>query len=816
MANKQLNLGTSSSKIDVNVSGSLNIDGAEIFSTVDTKISTAIANKADETTLTAHTENTENPHGVTKDQIGLSNVENKSSATIRGELTKANVTTALGYTPPQQDTTYGVATSNTFGLIKSGGALTIGSNGTASVNDNSHSHTIGNVTGLQEILNLKADSSSLGDAAFEDISAFDASGAAATALENANRYTDETVAALIDSAPETLNTLGEIAAALKDDDGIIEKLYTAIGTKVDKTTDNYAGSTSPAGPANSTKGTLTVSVGSTETTFNGSANKTVSIPNASGSVDGITKVYPAASCTTYTSDSGTCTPAAVKKATTMFAVPRVGATDNAIARFDGAEGDIQNSIIIIEDVTNSKNSEKAQVIAIPAANGTKKMVYGYCTDQTDGTSFIGGLFNASDTAYPYSAGLAIGGSSGNLLWKGNKVISQPDLDTALSGKANSSHNHAASNITSGTLSSDRLPTVPIAKGGTGATSAAAALTNLGITATAAELNKLDGVTATTAELNYVDGVTSNIQTQLNSKAASSHDHDAATSTANGFMSADDKKKLDLIAAGANKYVHPAYTAITGKPTANQTPAFGGTATISQIVSDASGHVKSATDRTITIPNTLSNGKTTAGLIKTTSTVTSTSGLTACPVISGVPYYKNTTYSSLKNPYSLTIQGNGTTLTNGTYDGSAAKTVNITPGSIGGAPFFTVTSASDMTAVFATLALHQTATIWIEGAYFKTLTNNVDAGNQAHGYATKLTDSILELRVGGGGYKWTIRVNASAAVQSCYDIPDDLQTTALRDQATVSNARARNITCQTTDATAGSSSLASGRILFVYS
>ena len=45
---------------------------------------------------------------------------------------------------------------------------------------------------------------------------------------------------------------------------------------------------------------------------------------------------------------------------------------------------------------------------------------------------------------------------------------------------------------------------------------------------------------------------------------------------------------------------------------------------------------------------------------------------------------DTTYTSLKNPYSLTIQGNGTTLTNGTYDGSAAKTVNITPSSIGAA------------------------------------------------------------------------------------------------------------------------------------
>lgn len=42
-------------------------------------------------------------------------------------------------------------------------------------------------------------------------------------------------------------------------------------------------------------------------------------------------------------------------------------------------------------------------------------------------------------------------------------------------------------------------------------------------------------------------------------------------------------------------------------------------------------------------------------------------------------------SSLKNPYALTLQGNGTTLTNGTYDGSAAKTVNITPDSIGASP-----------------------------------------------------------------------------------------------------------------------------------
>ena len=50
------------------------------------------------------------------------------------------------------------------------------------------------------------------------------------------------------------------------------------------------------------------------------------------------------------------------------------------------------------------------------------------------------------------------------------------------------------------------------------------LSSFGITATAAELNKLDGCTATVTELNYLDGVTSSIQTQLNAKAPSSHTH----------------------------------------------------------------------------------------------------------------------------------------------------------------------------------------------------------------------------------------------------------------------------------------------------
>ena len=61
----------------------------------------------------------------------------------------------------------------------------------------------------------------------------------------------------------------------------------------------------------------------------------------------------------------------------------------------------------------------------------------------------------------------------------------------------------------------------LAIAGSAITATAAELNKMdGVTATTAELNILDGVTATTAELNYADGVTSNIQTQLNTKAPS--------------------------------------------------------------------------------------------------------------------------------------------------------------------------------------------------------------------------------------------------------------------------------------------------------
>ena len=63
-------------------------------------------------------------------------------------------------------------------------------------------------------------------------------------------------------------------------------------------------------------------------------------------------------------------------------------------------------------------------------------------------------------------------------------------------------------------------------------------TSSGYAWTTVSLSSL-GITATVTELNYMDGVTSNVQTQLNGKAASNHTHSLANTLSAGFM-----RKLD--------------------------------------------------------------------------------------------------------------------------------------------------------------------------------------------------------------------------------------------------------------------------------
>ena len=161
-----------------------------------------------------------------------------------------------------------------------------------------------------------------------------------------------------------------------------------------------------------------------------------------------------------------------------------------------------------------------------------------------------------------------------------KLANSKTIQTNLGSTSTASFDGSA-NITPGVTG-----TLPIANGGTGATTAAGALTNLGITATAAELNILDGVTATATELNYCDGVTSNIQTQLNGKAASSHgNHVPATETANNakFLRNDNTWQTvtpaNIGAAASSHGTHVTYS--TTNPVMDGTASVGTASTVSR-------------------------------------------------------------------------------------------------------------------------------------------------------------------------------------------------------------------------------------------
>ena len=66
--------------------------------------------------------------------------------------------------------------------------------------------------------------------------AADATSKANAALASANSYTDTAVAGLVDTAPATLDTLNELAAALGDDPNFATTVSTQIGTKQDAAT----------------------------------------------------------------------------------------------------------------------------------------------------------------------------------------------------------------------------------------------------------------------------------------------------------------------------------------------------------------------------------------------------------------------------------------------------------------------------------------------------------------------------------------------------------------------------------------------------
>lgn len=180
---------------------------------------------------------------LTNGNVYLNNVENgqvRSSHKISGSGATTVTSDASGnIIINSTNTTYSAAGAS-LGLVKSGGDVTI-SNGVITVNDNSHNHSISNITGLQAGLDSKALASRTinGKALTNDITlnasdvGADALGSSYSALTEAKGYCDTKIADLIGQAPETLNALDELATALGNDPNFATTISTQIGTKAD-------------------------------------------------------------------------------------------------------------------------------------------------------------------------------------------------------------------------------------------------------------------------------------------------------------------------------------------------------------------------------------------------------------------------------------------------------------------------------------------------------------------------------------------------------------------------------------------------------
>lgn len=391
-----------------------------------------------------------------------------------------------------------------------------------------------------------------------------------SSLESAKSYTDTKVANLLNNSTEAVDSIMELAAAMEVNDDVVEALSEAVGTKANASdlTSHTSNKSNPHGVSLSQLGVtataaeLNIMDGVTATAaelniLDGVTATTAQLNYVKGVTSNIQTQLDSkqaeitGGATSITSNNLTANRALISNGSGKVAVSAVSSTE--LGYLDGVTSAIQTQL---DGKATSGHTHKyaGSTSSGGSATSAEKVNRSLTIKLNDGTTEGTDMFTFDGSTYesvninPSNIGAATSNHHHDERYCLNtRVDSLVESVSNISvNKANKEHEHSASEITSGTLSSDRLPTVPITKGGTGATTAAAALTNLGLTATAAELNKLDGVTATTAELNYVDGVTSNIQTQLNAKQAT------ITGGATTIASSDLTANRALVSNGSGK------------------------------------------------------------------------------------------------------------------------------------------------------------------------------------------------------------------------------------------------------------------------
>ncbi len=191
-----------------------------------------------------------------------------------------------------------------------------------------------------------------------------------------------------------------------------------------------------------------------------------------------------------------------------------GEIDTKVSEINTSIENIINGTTVVAKATHASDADSA-IIANSATSATQDASGNIITTTyetkdeasaklTEAKSYADGikndLLNNAGEAYDTLKEL------GDLIDDNTDAIEA--LEIVATGKANAVHSHDASDITSGTLSSDILPVVPVSKGGTGADTLDGAKTNLGIVNIEAILkilmgNSTWGLTYELRGINYI-------------------------------------------------------------------------------------------------------------------------------------------------------------------------------------------------------------------------------------------------------------------------------------------------------------------------